>query len=106
MKRPNDKQKKTRPKPNAEHDAGAIPNSAWTVIRDLLAEQSGNVLVLSNLMGATLQEKAIIASLIPVALKLIRKADPARLQMFMEGAELGVMCEPPEVDPPKEDATR
>jgi hypothetical protein len=72
---------------------------ANSAIFEYLASSTGTLLVTSALAGASLQEKTIIAAFIPFVLKVIRRADPERLKNFVDGATLGVLCEP---DPEKE----
>lgn len=58
---------KERPRNKRKNPAFGLPG-----LDKMLADTAGNLLVTSALMGASLEEKMLIGSLIPAVLKIIR----------------------------------
>ena len=63
---------KERPRNKRKNPAFGLPG-----LDKMLADTAGNLLVTSALMGASLEEKMLIGSLIPAVLKIIRGRTPA-----------------------------
>ena len=76
---------KERPRNKRKNPAFGLPG-----LDKMLADTAGNLLVTSALMGASLEEKMLIGSLIPVVLKIIRGTPGlttgALDKLFPEGA--------------------
>ena len=72
---------KERPRNKRKNPAFGLPG-----LDKMLADTAGNLLVTSALMGASLEEKMLIGSLIPAVLKIIRGTPGLLDKLFPEGA--------------------
>ena len=76
--------KRPRPSKLPKRDKRKNPAFGNAGITKMLTDSAGTLMVTAALMGCTFEEKAIIASLIPSALAIIRSAPRASVKQVVD----------------------